>query len=76
MIPTIIQAMRFMSRNYIIRELFDPIQTHAVYNVNKDDVIHVKAKLKELSATRFRIVKVSNSNLRIVCFKLKAGEKK
>lgn len=54
-----------------IRSLWDPIQTHAVYSVNKDDMERVKAALKELGATRFRIVKPHVPYLVIICFKHK-----
>ena len=64
-----LQAIQQLDRAMYIKELFDPIQTHAVYRVDSDLVNQVKYILKVAGATRFRIVKVRNSNLRIVCFK-------
>ena len=57
---------------YRVQELFDPVQTHGVYGVPDYGVNSVVAEAKErYGATCFRIVKVTNSNLRIVCFKRK-----
>lgn len=58
-----------------IRELFDPVQTHAVYGVYKQDVPEVKRLLKEKGATRFRIVKNRITGMCIVCFKEKKTTK-
>jgi hypothetical protein len=54
-----------------VRELFDPIQTHAVYGVYPCEVDSIKLALKEkLNATRFRIV-TNMMGGKIICFKLK-----
>ena len=57
---------------YEVRELFDPVQTHAAYKVPVDAVPEVKSVLKEIGANRFRIVKTGIKGLVIVCFKLKS----
>ena len=58
--------------HYEVIELFDPVQTHAAYGVNTADVPTLKSLLKEeYSATRFRVVKTSITNVNVVCFKLK-----
>lgn len=56
---------------YDIGELFDPIQTHAVYGVCKADVSTIKQILREQEATHFRIVKSGVHGMCIVCFKTK-----
>ena len=56
---------------YDMRELFDPIQSHAVYGIHPSDVDRVKQDLKEsLKATRFRVV-TTRYGSKIICFKLK-----
>lgn len=63
---------RNLKPSQYIRTLFDPVQTHAVYNVTLDEVDAVKNELKAVKATRFRIVKTQLiENNCIVCFKLK-----
>ena len=52
-----------------IEPLFDPVQTHAVYSVNTQEVIEVKAILKKHKATRIRIVQPFMKGIKIVCFK-------
>jgi hypothetical protein len=55
-----------------IRELFDPVQTHAAYKVPAEHVDSLKASMRtKLKATHFRIVKTQIKGLVIVCFKLK-----
>ena len=56
---------------YRVQELFDPIQTHAAYNVPRSQVDKVKEVLREQGATRFRLVKPQVEGVVIVCFKLK-----
>ena len=53
-----------------VQELFDPVQTHAVYGVPHNQADEVKQRLKELGAVRFRMVK-NRYGFTIVCFKLK-----
>lgn len=66
------QAINAISNTHSIRELFDPVQTHAVYNVSETHLDSVKATLKATAkATRFRIVKTQIKGLVIVCFKIK-----
>jgi hypothetical protein len=56
---------------YRVEELFDPIQTHAVYGVPYAQVPTIKAALKEkLGATRFRTVQPMMKGEKIICFKL------
>jgi hypothetical protein len=58
--------------DYEVRELFDPVQTHAAYKVYDYDVNRLKAHLREEhKATRFRVVKSQMKGWVIVCFKLK-----
>lgn len=59
----------FSNSRYYIQELFDPIQTHAVYNVPKEEVDTVKKILYQNGATRLRVVRANSKDLRIVCFK-------
>jgi hypothetical protein len=57
---------------YDVRELFDPVQTHAAYRVPSDQIDHLQQHLKsEHNATRFRRVKTMISGIEILCFKLK-----
>lgn len=56
---------------YEVRELFDPIQTHAAYGVPVERVDLVKERLRELGAVRFRVVRTGIIGQKIVCFKLK-----
>ena len=55
---------------YEVRELFDPVQTHAVYKVEESQVDYIKNALCEMGAKRFRVVKTGIKGLKIVCFKL------
>jgi len=55
---------------FSIQTLFDPVQTHAVYNVPAERVDEVKQFLKTAGAIQFRLVKNKNRNVAI-CFKLK-----
>lgn len=55
---------------YQVQELFDPVQTHAVYGVPHEQADEVKQRLKQLGAVRFRMVK-NRYGFTIVCFKLK-----
>lgn len=55
-----------------VREIFDPVQSHAVYSVPTSRVDDVKAELKSKGASNFRVVKVKAiKGLSIVCFKMK-----
>ncbi|MCH9735921.1 MAG: hypothetical protein K0U78_15435 [Actinomycetia bacterium] len=55
-----------------IREISDPIQTHAVYNVSSDDLDELKKRLREsIKAIRFRVVKTYVDGVVILCFKVK-----
>lgn len=65
----LLQVANNIGNGTYVKELFDPVQTHAVCGVNINDVDHVKAILKEAGAVRFRVVK--NGNFAIVCFKAK-----
>lgn len=56
---------------YRVQELFDPVQTHALYGVPTGSVEQVKQELREkLNAKRFRVVTAHN-NSKVICFKLK-----
>ena len=59
------------------QELFDPVQTHAVYGLTKDTYDGVKAELKSKGATYFRRVKcIGKNGLMILCYKTVASIKK
>lgn len=58
-------------RGSYIQSLFDPVQTHALYGIWKDDLEEAKKILKKNGATRFRVVKVRKSDRIILCFKIK-----
>ena len=56
-----------------VQELFDHVQTHAVYRVPVEAVDEVKALLREkVKATRFRMVKSGIVGVVIVCFKARS----
>ena len=58
--------------NYDVRELFDPVQTHAAYQVPTEQIDQLKTELKSNhGATRFRRVKTGIKGIEILCFKLK-----
>ncbi len=57
-----------------IRSLFDPVQTHAAYQICEERVPAIRASLKSLGATRFRIVKTRIKGLVVVCFKMKVAK--
>lgn len=50
-----------------VKEIYDPIQTHAIYNVPVGMLNDLKAKLKTVGARKFRKVK-SAGDLVILCF--------
>ena len=62
----------FFAKPKYVQELFDPVQTHAVYGTNddKEEITSVISKLKSIGATRFRVVK-NDYGKAIVCFKYK-----
>ena len=63
--------LQSISRRHYIKELFDPVQTHAVYGVMAEDLQAVKDTLAEAGAKRLRVVKVDKF-LRIVCYKMRS----
>jgi hypothetical protein len=48
------------------QDVYDYVQSHAIYGISKDRVDDYKNKLKKLGATKFRVVK--NSGNPILCF--------
>lgn len=50
-----------------VKEIYDPIQTHAIYNIPVSMLDDLKAKLKIIGARKFRKVK-STGDLVILCF--------
>ena len=48
--------------------LFDPIQTHAIYGVYKEDKESMKQKLKSIGAKKFRMVQPEAKGKIIICF--------
>jgi hypothetical protein len=61
-------------RGYEVRELSDPVQTHAVYGVPWEQVPTIKAGLRKIGATNFRTVQPIIKGSKIVCFKLKEAQ--
>ncbi len=70
-IQAIKSAVSRIDTSMYIKELFDPVQTHAVYGVNVALVDEVKFALKQAGANRFRVCKAGIKGLKIVCFKVK-----
>jgi hypothetical protein len=57
-----------------IKELWDPVQTHAVYGVPEHQVPQLKNRLKSMGCKRFRIVTPRLlKGIKIVCFKAPAN---
>jgi len=57
---------------YRVAKLFDPVQTHVIHGVSKDNLDELKSELRLAGAIRFRVVK--NRVLKdcvSLCFKLK-----
>lgn len=52
--------------NAYMHDLFDPIQTHAVYGLSPLDLPLIKHLLKQLGAKQFRTLK--NKGCPILCF--------
>jgi hypothetical protein len=48
------------------QDIYDYVQSHAIYGIPKDKVDDYKNKLKKLGVTKFRVVK--NSGNPILCF--------
>lgn len=65
------QAIANLDSSLYIKELFDPIQTHAVYGVHAESLNEVKAVLKAHGANRFRVVAAGMAGVKILCFKFK-----
>ena len=64
---------RFINRindEYRLEKLFDPVQDFGVYGVSINDYKKVVTQLKEIGASKFRIVKPSPRYV-IVCFSAK-----
>ncbi len=68
--------IKLISDRHNIEPIYDPIQTHAVYGVGKDEVVDVKQNLRKQGCTRFRVVTANSKYLRIVCFKAPATDTK
>lgn len=65
------EAVNQIDTSMYIKELFDPVQTHAVYGVNVALVDEVKFALKQAGANRFRVCNAGVKDIKIVCFKVK-----
>ena len=50
------------------QEIFDPVQSHAVYGLVDETVNRVKEHLVSKGATRFRLRKLKNG-FRILCYR-------
>ena len=57
-----------INRGIYIQKIYDPIQTHAVYGITKEDLDKVKKVLTDYKCSRFRTVK-TRTNFIILCFK-------
>ena len=64
------EKVLYKFRDSYIQTIFDPIQTHALYGVHKDDALEAKRLLKEAGASSFRVVK-NRFGFAIICFKVK-----
>lgn len=53
-----------------VQTLFDPVQTHALYGLSKENVLEFKEKLKKMGANRFRTV-TNHYGRKILCFSAK-----
>lgn len=56
-----------------LRELFDPVQTHAIYGLADSFFPSVRMELKAVGITRFRVVKPRKGTYQkvsILCFKM------
>ena len=71
MVNFLTQSLDLHSGSYI-QQLFDPVQTHAVYGITESDIPNLKHRLTILGAKRFRNVKCVNSDFRILCFSAKS----
>ncbi len=49
-------------------QLYDPVQTHAIYGVTKDTKSYWKLTLKSIGAKKFREVKANSKHFVILCF--------
>ena len=67
---TLGQIAKSFTESGHVKELFDPVQTHALVGVSPDSVNELKLVLRQqLKATYFRIVS-NKVGTKIVCFKL------
>lgn len=64
-----IRTVRSQFAGTYVQDLFDPIQTHGVYGLTDLTLPKVKEMLKNAGAKRFRTVKITQSDRRILCFK-------
>lgn len=56
-------------RGSYVQNIFDHIQTHALYGIPKEDVSRAKEELGNIGAKRFRMVK-NSYGFYIICFKI------
>lgn len=60
--------LNYMYNGWYQQELFDYVQSHAVYGLTEYDVDAVKKELKSKGATRFRVVGKVKNGIRILCY--------
>jgi hypothetical protein len=53
---------------YSWKEIFDPVQTHVFYEVDKDDIPELKSELKAGGASKFRTIKNKNTGNYMLAF--------
>lgn len=70
-IKAVAEAVSRIDSAMYIKDLFDPIQTHAVYGVNVNLLNEVKAAIKYAGGNRFRVISSGIKDIKIVCFKVK-----
>lgn len=50
------------------QQLYDTVQSHALYGIGKDEVESHKEQLKKLGANKFRVVTATSKYFKILCF--------
>jgi len=65
------ESFRIFGSKVYIQEIFDTVQSHAVYGIDsKDTLSQMKHKLKLSNCSKFRTIKLKNGCGFILCFKL------
>lgn len=59
----------YFTKKYV-RTTFDPVSTHALYNVRKSEVDACKARIKSIGGKYIRVVSTGSKEYKIICFAL------